>query len=90
MPNEINKRLNKLEAKLDQGALLDLAYKHFVSITPIDQGNARRSTKKLGSDTIHADYAYATRLDNGWSKQYGGKGMSQPTIEYLQKYIRKK
>jgi hypothetical protein len=62
------------------------AYRYFVSITPKDKGNARRNTK-LVRDVIEADYPYAERLDNGWSKQYGGKGMTKPTEEFIEKEI---
>lgn len=53
-------------------------YDYFVSITPKRSGNARRSTK-LENNTIDADYAYAERLDQGYSKQ-APRGMSDPSI----------
>ena len=86
MAGEIQARLKELERDLDQKAILEEAYKFFKDITPIDQGNARRSTRKKGSDSIHANYAYATRLNKGWSNQ-AKDGMSQPTLEHIQKYI---
>ena len=86
MSGEINRRLDELSKELDQRKLLDEAYKFFKDVTPIDQGNAKRSTRKKGNDTIHADYAYATRLNKGWSNQ-ARDGMAKPTIEHLQKYI---
>lgn len=64
------------------------AYTFFRDITPIDTGNARKNTTLRG-DTIRAAYAYAGRLDRGWSKQFGGRGMSRPTIEFLRKLVRK-
>ena len=67
-------------------SVMQNAYKHFVSITPKDKGNARRNTK-LVRNVIEADYPYAERLDNGWSKQYGGKGMTKPTEEFIEKEI---
>jgi hypothetical protein len=88
MAGEINKRLKEIERDFNLKKLVQHAYTHFVSITPIDQGNARKSTTIQGTDTIHANYAYATRLDRGWSKQFKGQGMSKPTIEELQKYIK--
>lgn len=87
MKGAIQRRLDKLEQELDQKQLLDVAYDHFVKVTPIDTGNARQSTVKQLPDTIHAAYAYATRLNTGWSKQ-AKKGMAEPTIRFLQNYIK--
>ena len=89
MAGEINRRLEQLSKDLDQKTLLNEGYKFFKAITPIDQGNARKSTSKQGTDSIHADYAYATRLNKGWSNQ-ARDGMSKPTIEHIQKYIKNK
>lgn len=89
MSGEINRRLNQLSKDLDQRTLLDEGYKVFKSVTPIDSGNAQRRTRKQGSDEIHADYAYAGRLNRGWSNQ-AKTGMAKPTIDHLQKYIRSK
>lgn len=49
----------------------------FVALTPIDTGNARSRTKLVGNDTIEANYPYAQRLDQGWSKQ-APNGMVKP------------
>ena len=74
------------------------AYKFFVATTPKGDpsswknpkapkgyvpGNARSKTVLQGN-TIVADYAYAERLDTGWSKQ-APNGMSDPTIAFMQK-----
>ena len=58
---------------------------YFKRITPRDTGNARSNTrtKKL---TIQADYAYAGRLDEGYSRQ-APDGMSDPTIAELENII---
>jgi hypothetical protein len=61
------------------------AYDYFVDSTPIRTGNARRSTRLRGN-TIDADYNYAERLDDGYSRQ-APKGMSGPTEKFLQKRI---
>ena len=61
------------------------AYDYFVDSTPIRSGNARRSTRLRGN-TIDANYAYAERLDDGYSRQ-APKGMSEPTEKFLQKRI---
>jgi hypothetical protein len=55
----------------------------FTRITPKDKGNARRNTNLIKN-------AYAERLDTGWSKQFGGKGMTNPTIAYIERQIDKK
>jgi hypothetical protein len=88
MANEIANRLKQIEQSLDQKKLLDVAFNHFKSVTPVDSGNAKRNTRKQGSDSIHADYAYAGRLNRGWSKQ-ADDGMSKPTIDEIQKYLKK-
>jgi len=61
------------------------AYDYFVDSTPIRTGNARRSTSLRGS-TIDANYVYAERLDQGYSRQ-APKGMTEPTEKFLQKRI---
>ena len=49
----------------------------FVGLTPIKTGNARSRTKLQNNDTIVANYPYAQRLDNGWSRQ-APNGMTKP------------
>ncbi len=61
------------------------AYDYFVAETPIRSGNARRNTR-IRNTTIKADYAYADRLDNGWSSQ-SPDGMTEPTIDYIDRLI---
>jgi expansin (peptidoglycan-binding protein) len=85
-----DKALRKQLAK-DQKFLKNLpqeAYNYFVAQTPVKTGNARRSTDLRGN-TIVADYAYAQRLDTGWSKQ-APKGMTQPTERFIDREINKK
>jgi len=74
------------------GALRDIpdgimtrAGKHFKKITPRDKGYARRNTTYSESG-IRANYAYAHRLDTGWSSQ-APDGMSEPTEEYIDKLV---
>ena len=62
--------------------LVQDAYDHFVSITPVRSGNARRNTNLQGRSTITADYPYAERLDTGWSRQ-APEGMTAPTEEFI-------
>lgn len=63
------------------------ALKEFIQLTPIDKGNARKRTSLEGT-TIKANYPYAQRLDEGWSKQ-APKGMVQPLEKWLDKRINK-
>ena len=87
MAGEINFRIQQLLKKTDQTKLAEEAYKYFRAITPIKTGNARRNTH-LFQDTIEADYPYAQRLDNGYSKQ-APSGMTRPTDRFIQNYIKK-
>ena len=61
------------------------AYKQWVETTPIRSGNARRKTSRA-SNTINANYPYAERLDQGYSKQ-APKGMTEPTLEEVRQYV---
>jgi hypothetical protein len=87
MSGEIVKRINQLEKALDPNNLAREAYDYFKDITPVRSGNARRSTSLQG-DEIQADYAYAQRLDDGYSPQ-APRGMTKPTEKFIQEYIRK-
>jgi hypothetical protein len=53
------------------------AEQQFVKLTPIDTGNARRKTSLNTRQVIEANYPYAQRLDQGWSKQ-APQGMTKP------------
>jgi hypothetical protein len=59
--------------------------------TPVASGNARKKTIKKGNKIV-SNYAYAGRLNEGYSKQ-APQGFTKPTIEQLddktQKYVRK-
>ena len=87
MSGAIVKRINELEKALDPNNLAKEAYDYFKRETPIRSGNARRSTRLQG-DEIQADYAYAQRLDAGYSSQ-SPAGMTKPTEKFIQEYIRK-
>lgn len=56
---------------------------YFHRITPRDTGNARRNTR-LKEKQILADYGYAGRLDEGWSRQ-APTGMSDPSIDFFER-----
>ena len=78
-------RLNKVLNTLNEPKVTDIAHKAFVQNTPIRSGNARRNTVKSNND-IDANYPYAQRLEEGYSKQ-APKGMTEPTIEEVRKYV---
>lgn len=59
------------------------AYKFFKAETPIRSGNARNNTKLKSKLEIHANYPYAGRLDDGWSRQ-SPKGMTAPTEDFIE------
>jgi len=59
--------------------------RYFKNITPYREGNARRNTNTRDL-TIYADYGYAGKLDDGWSPK-APKGMSDPTIDVIEKEI---
>jgi hypothetical protein len=73
----IQRQLNKLPTE---------AYDVFYKETPIRTGNARSRTRLRG-DTIDANYPYAQRLDDGYSRQ-SPRGMILPTMQYLRKRLR--
>jgi len=57
------------------------------SKTPIRSGNARGKTNyRSGTTTVLADYDYADRLDNGWSRQ-APQGFTDPTIDFIEREI---
>ena len=78
--NNITPLLEKKKKAIQK--LPDEAYKVFVQETPIRSGNARRNTKLKGKKEIIADYPYAERLDQGYSKQ-SPEGMIKPTEQYI-------
>ena len=103
MAGEIQKRIQQIMAGAQPDELAKVAYKEWRAKTPVGDpslwksgkapagyspGNAKRSTSLKG-DTIHADYAYATRLDKGWSTQ-AKQGMSQPAMAAVSAYIKTK
>jgi hypothetical protein len=81
--NTMSSSLKRIQKKLAQ--VPKEAFKEFVSDTPIRSGNARRKTKLKGK-TIVADYPYAKRLDEGYSKQ-SPDGMTKPTEAFIQKRV---
>ena len=61
------------------------AYDVFRDATPQRSGNAYRKTQLRGS-TIDANYAYAEKLDAGYS-QKKPEGMTVPTEKFLEKRV---
>ena len=80
------KRIQRELAKIP-GQAYDVWYQN----TPVRSGNARKRTRLVGSQ-IQAKYAYAQRLDEGYSRQ-SPQGMSEPTRRFIeqatQRIIRK-
>jgi hypothetical protein len=87
MKGAFSLRIKEIKKIIDPNHMAEEAHKVFLKNTPVRTGNARRNTE-LQRNNIVADYPYATRLDQGWSRQ-SPQGMSQPTIEFLQGYIKK-
>lgn len=87
--NNIALRLRQIEKNTDPKELARVAYPTFKDYTPKRSGNAQKNTKLKG-DTIHANYPYAKRLDEGYSKQNNGVGMTEPTLKAIQEYLEKK
>lgn len=87
MSGEIKFRLGKLKKDLDDRVLAKVGYDQFVLKTPIRSGNARDRTA-LKNNVIEANYPYAQRLDEGYSRQ-SPKGMTEPTIKHVQQYIKR-
>ena len=83
--NNIPKQIAKIEKQLNK--LPQEAYNEFVRLTPYRTGNARRNTKLRSKTEIVADYPYAQRLDEGWSRQ-APRGMTEPLTKFLQKRLK--
>jgi hypothetical protein len=81
----ITSDLAKIKRSLPQIARQGLA--EYRRLTPIQSGNARRKTTASGN-SIQANYAYAGRLDEGYSKQ-APKGMTEPFEHWLEKHVDK-
>lgn len=80
----LNTKLNRVQQGL--AALPQETLDEFKKNTPVRSGNARRRTK-LVQNSIEANYPYAQRLDEGWSKQ-APRGMVEPTLRWLRNRIK--
>jgi hypothetical protein len=61
------------------------AYDVWLRNTPKDKGGARQRTSLKGN-IIHANYPYADKLDQGYSKK--STGMSEPTKDFITKRLK--
>jgi hypothetical protein len=61
-------------------------YPVFVKSTPVRTGNARSHTHLSGT-TITADYPYADRLDDGYSRQ-APRGMTEPSVKAMNQFFK--
>jgi hypothetical protein len=61
------------------------ALQEFKALTPKRTGRARSNTS-LQKETIVANYPYAERLDQGYSKQ-APRGMTKPLGEWLRRKL---
>lgn len=82
--SNIEAHLQKLQAELPK--IPAKAANKFTEATPIRTGNARRKTSLIGND-ITANYPYATKLNEGASRQ-AREGMTTPTVDYIRRLIR--
>jgi len=85
--NKIVSKLNSIKSLLNENAIAAEGAKYMQSITPFKSGNAKRHTVANGN-LIEANYPYAKRLDEGWSKQ-NQIGLIDPTMKHMEEYIRK-
>lgn len=84
---KVNTTLDNLRTAIQQlKQLPQETYNYFVAKTPIDTGNARRNTR-INNKVITAQYPYAQRLDEGWSKQ-APDGMIKPTEQFVKKRVK--
>lgn len=83
--DRITPNLDKKIKALD--SLMPKVYNYFKSRTPIRTGQARQRTRLQGH-TIHANYPYAQRLDEGYSRQ-SPDGMTKPTAEFLEQQLKR-
>ena len=83
--DQLSRELKSIQQQLK--AYPQEALAEFKSLTPIDRGNARRRTT-LKNDRIEANYPYAQRLDQGWSKQ-APQGMTKPFEQWVKSKVKK-
>jgi hypothetical protein len=82
--DKLTPRIKRQRKELDN--LPQEAYTQFKAHTPIRSGNARRNTRLVKDDTILADYQYAQRLEDGYSRQ-APDGMIKPVEAFVKKRL---
>ena len=83
--SNISDRIKYVQGILNPRDLSKVAYDAVVKATPIKTGNAKRSTYLRGT-VIDADYDYATKLNEGYSKQ-APQGMYPAGEQAIREYI---
>lgn len=81
----ISARLQDLQRKVSE--IKDFAADEFRKVTPIRTGNARSNTRRIAQG-VEGAYPYANRLNEGYSSQ-APAGMTDPTVEKLNDYVRR-
>lgn len=92
--NLLTPALKKIRRDID--TLPQQLHKKMLDLTPIDTGNARRSTRLVNKKRIEANYAYAQVLDRGRHMTARGvrgsrqapRGMTKPLREWYKQRIR--
>jgi hypothetical protein len=86
-PNQFTGTLKKVNQAI--AALPPRGLVEFRALTPYYKGNARRSTRLQNTNReIIADYPYAQRLDNNWSRQTKGQGIVKPFAKWWTAQLR--
>lgn len=83
LKNRVSKDLRRIQR--DLVSVPEKTAEEWVRNTPIQSGNARRSTVFRGK-TLTTNYDYAVPLDKGHSKQ-SPKGMTKPAFAYFKKTV---
>lgn len=83
--DKITDDLAKIKRQLPQ--IVKQGLVEYKRLTPIQTGNARRKTTAT-ANSIQANYAYAGRLDEGYSKQ-APQGMTEPFEKWLENHVDK-
>ena len=87
-PNTITPMLARVRRELAQYPRdAEDEFRQLTPIARVNGGNARRRTQLKNNSEIVADYPYAQRLDEGWSKQ-APRGMTEPFLKWSQRRIK--
>lgn len=86
LKEKLKKHLSKMTDEM--GSDYHQALKDY---TPYDKGNAQagwRLKKSKRGSTIKNSVPYIQPLEDGWSKQFGGQGMTKPAKAVIEKNMR--